>query len=70
MNSKVHSTGEVARALGIRRYQLEYLIETGAVADTRTRVAGKRVWTDEHIRAIEEALAARERRRVDDGREE
>jgi hypothetical protein len=53
------STGELARELGVRRYQVEYLIETGVVEDTGFRLAGKRGWTQEQVDRIRTVLEKR-----------
>ena len=55
----LYSTGQVARQLGLQRYQLEYLIEIGAVDDTPQRVAGKRVWIPEQVQAIRDIINRR-----------
>lgn len=52
---KFYSTREVAEALGLRRYQLAYLLETHQVPEPALRVAGKRVWSKKEM----EAAAAR-----------
>ncbi len=50
----VLSTGDVVRRLGIQRYRLHYLLDTGRVAEPLLRVGGKRIWTeDEYARAAE-----------------
>ena len=53
------STGDLARDIGLQRYQLEYLIETGAVPDTALRVAGNRVWSADQVEAVKRAVAAK-----------
>ncbi len=60
MTPRIYSTGEVARMLGLRRYQLSYLLETGRVEEPEQRVAGKRVWTASDV---ERAAAAIEEHR-------
>ena len=52
------STGQVARKLGIQRYQLLYLVDTEKVPEPSCRVAGKRAWNQDEIAAVGEVVAA------------
>ena len=54
--------GEAAKALGMRRYRLDYLIETGVFEEPR-RVGNRRVWTADGIEAMRQRLAAYEGKR-------
>jgi len=56
----IYSTGEVARRLALQRYQLDYLLETGQVAEPQHRLAGKRLWTEAEVRAAERALRGKD----------
>lgn len=67
MANHLMATGDLARRLGIQRYQLEYLIATGAVPDTTVRVAGKRVWDLQHLEAIRAILDERQRQTEEEG---
>ena len=59
MNEKLYSTGDVAERLGLRRYQLDYLLETNQILEPLQRVAGKRVWTKEELDRAEAVLRAK-----------
>jgi DNA-binding transcriptional MerR regulator len=53
---KLLSSGELARELGIKRYQLEYMLEMDKLPDTPMRVAGKRIWSPAVVAQIKEIL--------------
>jgi DNA-binding transcriptional MerR regulator len=55
----VLSTVQLAQALGLHRYQIEYLIENGVIPDTPVKVAGRRVWTPHQVDDIRRILADR-----------
>ena len=55
----IYSTGSVARKLGVKRYQLEYLLETDQVPEPRLRVAGKRIWDQDEVDRTARILEAR-----------
>lgn len=59
----VYSTGTAARKLGVKRYQLEYLLETDQVPEPALRVAGKRVWTLDEVERVGRFLQARDGRK-------
>lgn len=61
MEETLMSTGEVAKALGIPHYRLEYLISIGAISDTARRVAGKRAWSETEVQAARVVISAREK---------
>lgn len=50
------STGELVRRLGIPPHKLNYMVAVGKIDDARQRVGGRRLWTEEEVRAIEETL--------------
>jgi DNA-binding transcriptional MerR regulator len=50
------SSGEVARELGIARWQLLYLIERGTVPGAGQKVAGRRLFSPEDLRQVRSEL--------------
>jgi len=46
------SSGQAARELGINRWRLTYLIESGQVPDAARRFAGRRMFTREEVQHI------------------
>ena len=56
----MHTTGEVARLLGIKRPRLQYLIERGYVPGPSQMVPGRWLFSDEDVEALQKALKARE----------
>lgn len=56
MNRDYFSTGQVAQMLGLRPYQVHYLLDTGRIREPQLRVAGKRIWTAAEIEAARESL--------------
>ncbi|MHB1425248.1 MAG: MerR family transcriptional regulator [Gemmataceae bacterium] len=54
-----YTSGTVAEALGIPRWQLAYLIERRIVPDASFQVPGRRLFTEEDINRIRQALAER-----------
>ena len=65
MLRNLSSTGQVARRLGVRTYQLTYLLETEQLPEPRLRVAGKRAWTDDEIEEVARVLRQRDNRQPD-----
>ncbi len=57
MTERFLSTGQVARKLGIQRYQLLYLLDTRKVPEPSCWVAGKRAWSQDEIAAVAEVIA-------------
>ena len=53
------TTGELARQLGIQRYQLMYLLETGCVPDARVRAGGRRLFTAAEVSQAEAIVKRR-----------
>jgi DNA-binding transcriptional MerR regulator len=67
---RYRTSGAVAEAVGIPRWQLAYLIDRGVVPDASIRVPGRRLFTEEDVERIRRALAERaEARRQSRGRE-
>jgi DNA-binding transcriptional MerR regulator len=56
---RYRTSGAVADALGIARWQLAYLIERGVVPDASLRVPGRRLFNDDDVTRIRRALANR-----------
>ncbi len=55
----MHTTGEVARLLGIKRPRLQYLIERGYVPGPSQIVPGRWLFSDEDVEALRLALRDR-----------
>jgi len=53
------TTGDLARRLGIQRYQLMYLLETGRVPDAQVRVGGRRAFTESEASQAEAVIQGR-----------
>jgi len=53
------TTGQLARLIGIPRYRLQYYIDTGQVPDSKYRVAGRRVFSNEEVQIITQMLGER-----------
>jgi DNA-binding transcriptional MerR regulator len=47
--------GEVARMLGVAQHRILYLLSTAKVREP-SRIAGRRVWTEQQVRELEAAL--------------
>jgi DNA-binding transcriptional MerR regulator len=58
-------SGEVAQQLGIPRWKLLYLIEKGDLPRPSQTIAGRRLFTQDDVLAIRQALIAREKEDVD-----
>jgi len=56
-----YTSGEVAPRVSLSRPELLYLIESGQIPGPSIRVPGRRLYTDDDIRRIVEALAARKK---------
>ena len=56
---QLFSIGEVARQLQEERWRLQYQIERGNLPGPTYQVAGRRLFTEDDVRAIEAALKER-----------
>jgi DNA-binding transcriptional MerR regulator len=56
-HQKMLGTGEVARALGVPRWKLIYLIERDVVPDASFNVAGRRMFSEADVERIKQCLA-------------
>ncbi len=54
----LYSLGEAARELGEPMHRIDYLVRVGAVVPT-FRVGGRRLFTDDDLARLREALARR-----------
>lgn len=52
------STKELADRCGLRRYQLEYLIDNHKVPDARQRISNRRMFSMEEVQVIESLVRA------------
>ncbi len=50
------TAGQLCRELGIRYYRLDYLIRSGYVPEPKRLESGQRVFEDEDVKRIKEAL--------------
>ena len=57
MAEQLLATGEVASAVGLPRWRLQYLLESGQLPPPSFVVAGRRLFTEEAVRRIEAVLA-------------
>lgn len=64
-HSTLHTSGAVAERLRLARWRLLYLIERGDLPNPTFQVPGRRLFTEDDVRRIEEALAARPELRGD-----
>ena len=55
-SSSLRSSGEVARLVGIPRWKLIHLIETGILPDASFVVPGRRLFTDQDVKQIKVAI--------------
>lgn len=62
MMKRIYSTGEVARRLGLKRYQLHYMLETDQITEPLLRIAGRRAWTREELDRVASVVYEREKR--------
>jgi DNA-binding transcriptional MerR regulator len=53
---KILTSKDVCRELNIPFYKLQYLFDTGKVKDVERTSSGKRIYSDENIKVIKEAL--------------
>ena len=58
--AELKTIGPVASMLGIDRWKLAYLIERGEVPDASVKVPGRRLFTQQDVRLLRRALAARQ----------
>jgi len=56
MRTRLYSTRDVAQKLGVRRYRLDYLLETGRIPEPSLRIAGKRIWSADELEAAASVL--------------
>ena len=54
--SFMKTAGKLCKELGIRYYRLDYLIRSGYVPKPKRLDSGQRVFEDEDVRKIKEAL--------------
>lgn len=59
MNEELFSTGQVAARINLPRWQLQYLIERGAVPGPSVQVPGRRLFSIDDVRKIAEAMERR-----------
>jgi hypothetical protein len=52
--TKVYSTGDVVRLLGVKPYRIEYALATGQVPEPKNRVFGKRAFQWQEVQALAE----------------
>ena len=52
------TAGQLCRELGIRYYRLDYLIRSGYVPEPKRLDSGQRIFFDEDIKTIKQALFA------------
>ncbi len=50
------TAGRLCKELGIRYYRLDYLIRSGHVPEPKRTDSGQRVFEDEDVKRIKEAL--------------
>ncbi len=55
------STKQVADRLGLKRYQLTFLIDTNQIKDSENRISGRRVFTESEFEAIKLAIETKKR---------
>lgn len=55
MDTNYFTLGEAARVLGIKNYQLAYLVSTGQIPEPM-RIAGRRVFTVADLARVSELL--------------
>lgn len=53
------TTKQFAQYLGLKRYQLNYLIDGCVIPDAERRVAGRRVWSEQEVKGAEQILNRR-----------
>lgn len=54
-----HSSGAVAKRVGLERWKFMYLVERGDLPGPSMKVPGRRLFTEADIQKIEAALLAR-----------
>lgn len=50
------STKQVAQRLGITLHRLEYMIDSGQIADAQLRVSGRRIFSEDEVETIERII--------------
>ncbi len=55
-DSFMKTSGRLCKELGIRYYRLDYLIRNGHVPEPKRMDSGQRVFEDEDVKRIKEAL--------------
>jgi DNA-binding transcriptional MerR regulator len=63
MLRKLFTSGQVAEQVGRTRAGLLYLIESGQIPGPSVQVPGRRLFTEDDVRRIAEALAARDKQK-------
>ncbi len=55
------STKQLANHLGLKRYQIEHLIDTGKIPDSTLRVSNRRLFTQADVEIIESMIEEHKR---------
>jgi hypothetical protein len=64
------SIRDCAKRLGVASHRIAYAHETGKLADTEYRVAGKRIYTVEDLRRVADYFGIKTSNRAREGRED
>lgn len=64
-NAPLMTTGQFSRRLGLHRYQVVHLIETGQIPDAGLRVGGRRLFSEAELLAAAEYLKQRKQAAAD-----
>lgn len=56
LSGELLTTKQVAARVGLQRYQLTYRIDRGIIADSKLRIANRRLFSEEEVQAIEQTL--------------
>lgn len=59
MNKQHFLLGEVARIVGVRPYQITYLISMGVIEEPQLRINNKRIFMPKDVEAIKRVFAER-----------
>jgi DNA-binding transcriptional MerR regulator len=54
---------EVARAAGLKPYQIAYMISNGELDEPKLRIGNRRIFSQEEVARIKEIVEAKDRRR-------
>ena len=60
MKETAMSTGQAARAVGIREPQLQDILRRGKIDPPPPILAGRRVWSEDNVEQVRQYLAERE----------